>query len=323
MQKVVLTSVMAYTASAFGAGGADHAAAAHEGEAGDNLMMRGAPMLGATNPMARGAPMGATAMSSPGITFADEEPTTYGGSNNNPEVYGGGGPVTCASGYDFAGPGLYCIDDNLYQCNSPGARATMHQNCGNGCHRAAAGQADYCNGNNYPTQRPYYPTGRAPSPRPYSRPTPRPYYPTPRPYSPSPRPAGGSNCDGQRDCQSCLNTPSGHACLWDPNWNKCRPENECDYTYTPDQPTGYSSPADNPDMTTACYRRVDQCFTGSGGQIDKNPGADSCTRVDNCYECADTNGCVFDTGRNLCVSPIPGKPCFAPNCIQNDRRKCN
>jgi len=64
----------------------------------------------------------------------------------SPSPYGGGGITTCPQGYDWGGNGQYCINDNIYWCNSPSqANPQMSTNCGPlGCTNAPPGQPDYC-----------------------------------------------------------------------------------------------------------------------------------------------------------------------------------
>lgn len=63
--------------------------------------------------------------------------------------YGGGGGGMCPTGYDWGGPGDYCIFDNIYYCQASGQPTTnMKTNCGTaGCQIAPAGSADYCKPN--------------------------------------------------------------------------------------------------------------------------------------------------------------------------------
>ena len=104
--------------------------------------------------------------------------------------------------------------------------------------------------------------------------------------------------------------PIQNGCMYDDNWGKCRPSNECDYTYRykkharktetniaslsylishsrarSPEPMAMAYGRVNEDsvnMNTACFVRADQCYRGGGGIIDTNAGGDACTRATTC-----------------------------------------
>lgn len=152
--------------------------------------------------------------------------------------------------------------------------------------------------------------------------------------------AGQTGCDFYGNCGSCMNAFN---CNWDPNWNVCRSNNECDFESKPQPvavPMAAFSMEDTVEMNTVCYSRADQCWTGDeSGGIDENWDGDSCTRATTCDQCVQSfnidpltgwsTPCVFDIPGNYCKSNTGAfgecqyDPFFARNTCAYDVQQCS